>query len=256
MKKFPHRQKLRNRFSRNFSATLLLLCLFTGKHAMADDRNALWNKINHQCVPDFSHGDEYAPCALVDANRGFVIYKVDNDAYQYLLLPTRKITGIEDPKLLEPGPNYLYLAWLSRTFLMERLGKPIRERDVALTVNASNARSQDQLHIHISCLSAEARSAINQTIKSGSNAPIRIGSHYFFHQKISISDLKTDNLFKIVRGKVAWAKGNIAYSGAALVNLDPTTFLLLWSSGNKQHGIFAEQIQDHSCAIAGEAKSE
>ncbi|WP_260433732.1 CDP-diacylglycerol diphosphatase [Burkholderia cenocepacia] len=120
-------------------------------------------------------------------------------------------------------------------------------------MNARNARSQDQLHIHISCLSAEARLAIDRSIKNKSNSPIHIGPYYFYHQKIDISYLKKENAFKFIRGKVAGAEGNIYYSGAALVNLTPSTFLLLWSSGSAQHGTFAEYIQDHTCKLAGTA---
>lgn len=32
-------------------------------------------------------------------NEKVAIYKVDNDKYQYLLLPTDKVTGVEDDKL-------------------------------------------------------------------------------------------------------------------------------------------------------------
>ncbi|RQU48240.1 CDP-diacylglycerol diphosphatase [Burkholderia cenocepacia] len=111
---------------------MLVFCALVGKYAMAEDRNILWNKVNGQCVPDLANRDIYSPCALVDSERGFAVYKVDNDAYQYLLLPLQKITGIEDPRLLEPGPNYLYLAWQSRTFLMTQFSGALKERDVAL----------------------------------------------------------------------------------------------------------------------------
>lgn len=132
---------------------MALAFIFIGLNACAADRNILWNKIHLQCVQNYLDKDVYAPCALVDLDKNYTIYKVDGEKYPYLLLPVQKISGIEDAQLLSSGAlNYFYLAWQSRTFLTSALERSLAERNISLAINAANARSQDQLHIHISCL--------------------------------------------------------------------------------------------------------
>lgn len=236
----------------------LLLCiilLFFSGVARSADRDALWSKVNQQCVPDYINNDTYTPCALVNVDEKYVIYKVDNDKYQYLLLPTEKISGIEDEKLLNEKQNYIYRAWQSRTFLTEKLNKKIKERDIALTMNAKNARGQDQLHIHISCLSPSARKTIDAIdIKSigehWSTKAIEINPYSFYFKKISLGELKKDNIFKLIKSKADQIGADMNYSGVALVNIDINTFMILLSPGTVDKGVSAELIQDHECSIA------
>ena len=80
---------------------------------------ALWQIIHDQCVPDQrAHGDP-AHCALVSLRdgeaHGFVVLKDRNGVAQHLVMPTAKITGIEDPALLAPdAANYFAAAWNAR----------------------------------------------------------------------------------------------------------------------------------------------
>ncbi len=78
-----------------------------------------------------------------------------------IVVPTRKIVGVEDPFLQSPdAPNYFDAAWRSRSFL-EAAGRAVAERDqVALVVNSAVARGQDQLHIHVGCVRLVARRAL------------------------------------------------------------------------------------------------
>jgi CDP-diacylglycerol pyrophosphatase len=234
----------------------LLLPLLLSQHANGANRDILWSKVNQQCVPNYLVGDIYRPCSLVNIDSRYVVYKVDNDKYQYLLLPTDKISGIEDEQLLsDKARKYFYLAWQSRSFLTGKLNKTIKEDNISLTINAENARSQDQLHIHISCLSKAARIALNglDIDRLGNEwSPLqeKINQHSYYVKKIYLSDLKESNIFQIIRDKVTSEGGQMAYTGAALVNVDKDTFLLLESSGTAEQGVSAEEMQDHQCRIA------
>ena len=68
----------------------------------AADPNALWNIVNGQCVPDQSNNGDPAPCALVDLDggepRGYAVLKDLVGATQFLLIPTERVTGIEESK--------------------------------------------------------------------------------------------------------------------------------------------------------------
>ena len=232
----------------------LVVLMLTGNIAHAD-RNILWNKINGGCVPGYVNKDTYQPCSLVDMNEKIAVYKVDNDKYQYLLLPTDKITGVEDDKLQKNGsPNYLYDAWLAKTFLTERLGKPIKERFISLALNPQNARSQDQLHIHISCLSSSANEILSKIPEGKINTAwskeqVTIPPYSFYYRKVSLDELINENLFKSVSDKVKQEKGSLEYTGVGLVNRGPENFIMLVGIGTSAKGVSAELIQDHECQL-------
>lgn len=233
----------------------LAVLMFCGNRAYAD-RNVLWDKVNGACVPGYVNKDTYQPCSLVDMNEKIAIYKVDNDKYQYLLLPTDRVTGVEDDKLQKSRlPNYLYDAWLAKTFLTERLGKPIKERFISLALNPQNARSQDQLHIHISCLSGTANEVLSKIPKSKLNTTwskeqVTIPPYSYYYRKVSLNELINGSLFKSVSDKVKKEKGRMEYTGVGLVNRTPESFIMLVGIGTIAKGVSAELIQDHECQIA------
>ena len=238
------------------SLTIILLCsafLLIFSNAARADRDFLWKEIGGVCVPAYKTNDVYAPCALVNLADDYAIYKASAGAYQYLSIPTGKVTGIEDARLLQAAePNRFYDAWQSRGFMTQQLNKPIREHMIALAVNAANARTQDQLHIHISCLSSEARKIIaglpvSQLNGQWSQTPVEIAAYRFFYKKLSLDELKKANIFIMAKDKVDQEKATFAYAGIGLVNLDPGNFLLLTGVGTEQRGVAAERLQDHRC---------
>ena len=90
--------------------------------------------------------------------RGYVLLRAPWGAPDLILAPTRKIVGVEDPSLqTSEAPNYFEDAWNARAFLSEGRQKPLARNDVVLAVNPRPWRSQDQLHIHIGCLSRRMR---------------------------------------------------------------------------------------------------
>lgn len=235
---------------------ILGVLILHGNIAYAD-RNVLWDKVDRSCVPGYINKGTYQPCSLVDMNEKVAIYKVDNDKYQYLLLPTDKVTGVEDDKLKKNDvPNYLYDAWLAKIFLTERLGKPVRESFISLALNSKNSRSQDQLHIHISCLSISANDILSKIPKSKmstewSKEKITIPPYSFYYRKVSLNELINENLFKSVSDKVKKEKGHLEYTGVGLVNRTPESFIMLVGIGTSAKGVSAELIQDHECQLTG-----
>ena len=73
---------------------------------------------------------------------------------QMLAIPTRKITGIEDPQMLAPdAPPVFADGWKAKTLVEARLGGRTLPREaVALAINSQYARSQEQLHVHVDCV--------------------------------------------------------------------------------------------------------
>ena len=129
------------------------------------DPNALWTIVNGQCVPDQRNNGDPAPCALVDLDggepRGYAVLKDLVGTTQYLLIPTERVPGIESPQILAvDAPNYFADAWRARSFVEQRAGRELPRDWLSLAINSADARSQDQLHIHVDCVRADVRQAL------------------------------------------------------------------------------------------------
>jgi CDP-diacylglycerol pyrophosphatase len=236
-------------------ASIVAVCIIGGFSAYMFSRDVLWRNISKQCVPNFVRSGEYSPCSYVDLNRKYVVYKVDGDRYQYLLMPTEPISGLEDPALaLDGSAPYVGLAWDSRSYLVDRIGRPIDDRYISLAINPLNARTQDELHVHISCLSDEMRAKIEIKAKSVNSDSwqeiLQVHTHIYAGKMIDGRNLNSTNIFNTVRHYVVKTGGNPLYSGIALVAIDREKFLILTSVGGAFSPIGPEEIQDHSCADA------
>ncbi len=144
---------------------LTALGLAAGIPPAAADPNALWDIVNGQCVPDQQTTGTPAPCAQVDlsegVSRGSAVLKDLVGATQFLLIPTARVTGIESPEILAAdAPNYFADAWRARSFVEERVGRGLSRDWMSLAINSSAARSQNQLHIHIDCVSVDVHRAL------------------------------------------------------------------------------------------------
>ena len=124
-------------------------------------RDALWGVVNGLCLGNQRLTANPAPCTYVDAAKGFALIHAGD--VHYLLVPTVRIVGIESAELLSPSaPNYWALAWQSRSYLNDPAGVPVPRTVVGLAVNSADARTQDQLHIHIGCLRRDVIRALQR----------------------------------------------------------------------------------------------
>jgi CDP-diacylglycerol pyrophosphatase len=133
------------------------------------DPNALWTIVHDQCVPDQEASGNPTPCSQVNIGageqRGYAVLKDLVGATQFLLIPTKRITGIESPTLLEPdAANYFAPAWDASSFVDARAGVDIPRDWMSLAVNSAVARSQNQLHIHVDCVRSDIRETVNRRI--------------------------------------------------------------------------------------------
>jgi CDP-diacylglycerol pyrophosphatase len=106
------------------------------------------------CLADSGATD----CTMVDRARGFVVIKDDSPEKPeaWLIVPDHEVTGIEDPRaLLPPVVDFWSDGW--------QVGQEILKRppaDIGLAINSEAGRSQDLLHIHVSCVLPEVRAAL------------------------------------------------------------------------------------------------
>jgi CDP-diacylglycerol pyrophosphatase len=138
------------------------LLLFAAPVARADP-DALWKIVHRNCVPAAQAGKGSGICARVDPEAGWALLKDNSPSkpQQYLLIPTARVTGIEDPAVLAANaPDWFADAWAARDVVAQRLGRPLDRGWLMLAINSPTARSQMQLHIHVGCVRAEVRAQL------------------------------------------------------------------------------------------------
>ncbi|MFS8046122.1 CDP-diacylglycerol diphosphatase, partial [Rhizobium sp. BR 314] len=119
------------------------------------DSDVLWKIVHDKCAV------QTAPCLSVNTGEHYAILKDLRGIAQVLLIPTDKLTGMESAALLDPAThNFFADAWTERANVNARLPHAVPRDGLSLAVNAQQARSQNQLHIHVDCLSADARAAL------------------------------------------------------------------------------------------------
>ena len=249
-------------------AVMLVLSSNTGARA---DRDVLWDIVHGQCVPDEQMYSDPEPCAMValqdGVEQGYAVLKDKRGKTQFLLIPTARITGIEDPELLEPGaPNYFAAAWQARTYVENRAGRPLPRDGIGLAVNSKPERTQDQLHIHIDCLRTDVRDVLREHASrigdrwAPFDAPL-VGQRYMA-MRILGEELGQADPFRLLADGVPGAKEDMAQhtlvvTGATFADGGPGFIILdgradpaAPGSGN------GEDLQDHACALADGGSDE
>lgn len=225
------------------------------------DSDALWNIISKECIPNQKTTDQPAPCAEVsfeqDGVHGYVAFKDRRGPLHYLLLPTSKITGIESPELLKlNSPNYFYQAWMAKKYSEMIYKNQIPDEDISLAVNSQIGRSQNQLHIHISCLRPDVKKMIRdnaQSIKKHWRIfPDKILGHHYLTRLITLEELKIENSFQIF-SEMLKNKKEMKNFGLGLVSFKnekgESNYALLATAVDlvKMNTGHIEEIQDHEC---------
>jgi CDP-diacylglycerol pyrophosphatase len=140
-------------------AVLIVVGITTFLRALASP-SALW-RIVQLCVAEQEQG--HVPpgdCVSVDRKDNVAILRSIEGRWQYLAIPTTRVTGIEDPQVRDPrSPNYWALAWsAAERYLPPSVTKS--RTNIALAINSVPGRSQNQLHIHISCIKPAVKSML------------------------------------------------------------------------------------------------
>lgn len=216
--------------------------------------NALWQIISQQCVPGQQQRNDPAPCQRVDLDAGYVTLKDRNGSLQYLLMPVARISGIESPALRDPAtPNFFALAWQQRALLTMRHGSAVPDSVISLTINSEYGRTQNQLHIHISCLRPEVRRQLD-SLTPQLNArwqPQTLQQHRWLIRTLTSAELVQQSSFIRLMQEVPQAQQNMGKYGLALASLSDGRLALMaierdWLKMNRAS---AEEVQEHSCTL-------
>ncbi len=164
------------------------------------------------------------PCLRVtlgdELHAGFAVVPSPGEA-DVLLVPLKKIPGIESPELLTDGsPNWWQLAWNVRDLLIERSPQQISRDDIALAINSREARSQDQLHIHVACIDPGMRRKIapfeRAITRSWSLFPIQLASRSWWAMRLDEDELKP-NPFRSLKELRSVAGGSMGDWGVTVL---------------------------------------
>jgi CDP-diacylglycerol pyrophosphatase len=244
-------------------AFILSVWLLAFNAPASADPNALWRIVHSECVPHFEAGLGPKPCERVDldggVDQGVAVLKDLVGVAQMLAIPTRRITGIEDPQILAPdAPPVFAVAWSAKTLVEARLGRTLPREAVGLAINSKWARSQEQFHVHVDCMAvpvvkalAEYASALDSQWRA-MTVPLQ-GRHYLA-RRVDSADLVGVAPLKILADGVEGARAHMgAYSLAAVgATFDGKPgFILLTDQFSLEGGGHAEDLQDHDCAIVG-----
>jgi CDP-diacylglycerol pyrophosphatase len=223
--------------------------------------NALWHIVHDLCVPDMQAKSLPAPCTAVDLTQGYAVLKDLRGATQLLLIPTDRVSGIEDPKLLAASsPNYWQAAWSARGLFEQRVGRPVPRDAIALAVNSLYGRSQNQLHIHIDCVRADVRQALRRLRPPDSrwsSFNAALAGHRYRVMRLDGDDLAGRDPFKLLADGDPQARADMRRETLAVIGGASGFFLLSdradWTRHDDAHG---EVLMDHECRVLSRASQD
>lgn len=246
-----------------FCTSFLLVAADAAQRDLPPD--TLWEVVHNLCVPGQSEYHDPSPCLRVDLSggieRGFAILRDPRGGTQFLLVPTRRISGIETPTLRGPHEtNYFADAWEVRTYVNEALHQTLPRDDIGLAINSAVSRSQDQLHIHFSCIRVDVWEALHRNEGSIGDhwAPFRVPffGHYYIAMWVAGENLSPHNPFRLLAERLPDAThdmGNHTLVVVGLTRSDGTKgFVILSDQFNKERRDLAlgEELLDRACRIA------
>jgi CDP-diacylglycerol pyrophosphatase len=191
-------------------------------------------------------------------DRGFALLKDLVGVAQMLAIPTRQLSGIEDPALLAPdAAPYFADAWAGRVRVEARLGQSLPREAVAVAVNSMVSRSQDELHLHIDCADKDVAAALEAYSPSLDDQwrPMTValkGRHYWA-RRLDSADLTDASPFRLLADGIAGARQEMGLWSLAAVGAEFSGrpgFILLADHAELTAGGHAEDLQDHTCQIA------
>lgn len=218
--------------------------------------NALRHIVFDQCLVNQQQRNDPSPCAEVNQEAGYVIFKDRNGPLQYLLMPTWRINGTESPLLTEPHtPDFFWLAWQARTFMSQKRGAPVPDSAVSLAINSPTGRTQNHFHIHISCLRPDIREKLDAHQGEVGTRwlafPGGLAGHTYLARRVTDEELMQRSPFIMLAEEVPEARDHMGRYALAMAQQADGSFVLLATERNLLllNRASAEELQDHQCAI-------
>ena len=211
--------------------------------------------VHDRCVPAAQSGRGDGPCARVDSAGGYALLKDLVGPLQYLLIPTRRVAGIESPAVLAPdAPHYFFEAWQNRHVMAARFGHIIPDDDILLALNSRHGRTQNQLHIHISCIDAAVKTTLARMADrigpQWTVLPQPFDGHRYIARRVSTAVLAHESAARLLASH-GNARTHMGDYGMALTAAPGAGPILLATRVHRLAGNFgsAEELESHACGV-------
>ena len=230
--------------------------------SVAANRNGLWAVVHDLCLPAYQGIGVAFPCIEVNIanglDRGFAVLQKPSRATHVIVVPTIPVSGIESPALLSEGtPNYWEAAWGARRFVEERAGRRLPRDKIGMAINSTATRSQDQLHIHVTCVAPLVADFLRrhqeEIRRAWSFLRVPLLGHRFAVMKVETDGLANVDPFKLLArdlpsGTSSMGNETLAVIGATFFN-GKTGFYLLanGAAASPKATINAEALLDSKC---------
>jgi len=249
---------------------LLVLTAFLLRKRQTETGNALRQIVHGQCVPDMLTNHLPSPCVAVDLKRKDAILKDKLGKTQYLVIPTDKATGIEDPAILKPNAsNYFADAWDASSLVNQVFHRTLPRTDFAVAINSISGRSQDQLHIHVDCIQTTVKSELAQLGPeiggTWQKLPVKLMGEEYRALWIAGAELKERNPFRLLADSLPHPAEEMGAHTLVLAGAERSGqpgFILLdgeapplaaaLSSRIRLGYASGEKLEDHQCAVGND----
>lgn len=210
--------------------------------------DVLW-RLAQQCASDLA-SDSSCRSYTKNEKQEYVIIK-DNDSAKpqgYLLIPVLRVAGIEGTQVFSaPVLDLWESAWL---WSEKYPGKPAPR--TALAINSMTGRTQNQLHIHISCVLPEvAKTLARKKIPAspGGPVPLKLGPHQNTYWAATVSTLEGRNSpFEIVRSMAQVNKKKMKDQSILVVGSQKgDRYYILDTTADGTNPGQAEELLDQTC---------
>lgn len=232
-------------------------------HVLATNRSGLWVVVHDICLPAYQSIGVAFPCLEVNIanglDRGFVVLPAPSSAAHVLVVPTNRISGIESPALQsQDAPNYWQAAWDARRFVEHGAGRQLPRDKIGMAINSAASRSQDQLHIHVSCIAPAVADFLRrhqaEIRESWFPLRLRLAGHRFVAMKIESDSLAQVDPFKLLMrdlpsNTLSIGRQTLAVIGATFRNGKSGFYLLANDArASPRDTVGAEALLDDKCA--------
>lgn len=239
---------------------------WTWFYGQSDD---LWRIVSKQCIPQYIAQERTGqslqpPCIDVvpspTIEKGYAIFEDRKGPMHILLIPTEKIIGIEDRRLLEPETtDYFSKAWDSRHYLTRLANKTVSREMVSLTINSAWGRSQEQLHIHIACIRPEIKAHLVSQLEDFSDqwtsVEYGVNNDFYLVRTLTEKQFQEMSLFRRLANEIPDAEKEMGKYGMALVpyrdkNKQPMYLMLANKVDVMDLNLgYTGDIQDYQCDL-------
>jgi CDP-diacylglycerol pyrophosphatase len=177
-----------------------------------------------------------------------------------LIVPTMPVTGIEDPQTLSVAHvrNIFELGWGWRDTCFKNApapGKGKAEPDdwAGMAINSEAVRSQNQLHVHLSCLAPAVRTLV-WSASPGFHAndwkATVVINHHTWHARKLTSLQQAQSPFALVQSQASKNKKDDNYIGwhsLVVIGTKTGAFFLLDGYRENGHNAVGEAMLDETC---------